>query len=172
MKKIIALMSWVAFAAAAADVPKVGAAAPATECLDHAKKPWSLAATLEAHDVNAVLLYFYPKDDTPGCTRQAIALREKVGTLGEKGVRVVGVSFDTAASHQRFIKKNGINFTLLADLKGKAADAYGVRVPNRKLARRVSFLISKEGKILAVFDHRNPALHLPKMQAAIQAHLH
>ena len=161
-----------AITAAAAGVPKVGAAAPAIECRDQANKPWSLADTLERHDVKAVLLYFYPKDDTPGCTRQAITLRDNVGTLGQTGVQVVGVSFDTAASHQRFIKKCQLNFTLLADPKGKVADAYGVRIPKRAIARRVSFLISKDGKILAVFDNRNPAQHLPKMQAAIKAHLH
>jgi peroxiredoxin Q/BCP len=157
---------------AAVGLPKVDAAAPAVECRDQANKPWSLADTLERHDVKAVLLYFYPKDDTPGCTRQAITLRDNVGTLGQTGVQVVGVSFDTAASHQRFIKKCQLNFTLLADPKGKVADAYGVRIPKRAIARRVSFLISKDGKILAVFDNRNPAQHLPKMQAAIKAHLH
>ena len=161
-----------AITASAAGLPKVGEAAPGIQCHDQANKPWSLADTLERHDVKAVLLYFYPKDDTPGCTRQAITLRDNVGTLGQKGVQVVGVSFDTAASHQRFIKKCQLNFTLLADPKGKAADAYGVRIPKRAIARRVSFLISKDGKILAVFDNRNPAQHLPKMQAAIKAHLH
>jgi len=160
-----------AITASAAGLPKVGKAAPGVQCHDQADKPWSLADTLERHDVKAVLLYFYPKDDTPGCTRQAIALRDNVGTLSQKGVQVVGVSFDTAASHQRFIKKCQINFTLLADPKGKVADAYGVRIPKRALARRVSFLISKNGKILAVYDNRNPAQHLPKMQAAIKAHL-
>ena len=161
-----------AITAAAAGVPKVGAAAPAIECRDQANNPWSLADTLERHDVKAVLLYFYPKDDTPGCTKQALALRDNVGTLAQKGVQVVGVSFDTAESHQRFIKKCQLNFTLLADPKGKVADAYGVRIPKRALARRVSFLISKDGKILAVFNNRNAAQHLPKMQAAIKAHLH
>ena len=160
-----------AITASAAGVPKAGADAPAIQSRDQASKPWSLADTLERHDVKAVLLYFYPKDDTPGCTKQALALRDNVGTLGQKGVQVVGVSFDTAASHQRFIKKCQLNYTLLADPKGEVADAYGVRVPKRALARRVSFLISKDGKILTVFDNRNPAQHLPKMQAAINKHL-
>ena len=172
MRIFIILMCLGAITASAADLPKVGAAAPGIQCHDQANKPWSLADTLERHDVKAMLLYFYPKDDTPGCTRQAITLRDNVGTLGQTGVQVVGVSFDTAASHQRFIKKCQLNFTLLADPKGKVADAYGVRIPKRALARRVSFLIGKEGKILAVFDNRNPAQHLPKMQAAIKAHLH
>jgi len=171
MRSIFAIMCLGVITASAAGVPKVGTAAPAIQCRDQANKPWSLADTLERHDVKAVLLYFYPKDDTPGCTRQAIALRDNVGTISQKGVQVVGVSFDTAASHQRFIKKCQLKFTLLTDPKGKAADAYGVRVPKRALARRVSFLIGKNGKILAVFDNRNPAQHLPKMQAAIEAHL-
>lgn len=171
VRTIFAMMCLGAITASAAGLPKVGAAAPAIQCHDQANKPWSLADTLERHDVKAVLLYFYPKDDTPGCTRQAIALRDNVGTLGQKGVQVVGVSFDTAASHQRFIKKCQLNFTLLTDPKGKAADAYGVRVPKRALARRVSFLISKKGEILAAFDNRNPAKHLPEMQAAIDKQL-
>ena len=171
MRTFFAIVCLGAITASAAGVPKVGAAAPAIQCRDQANKPWGLADTLERQDVKAVLLYFYPKDDTPGCTRHALTLRDNVGTLGQKGVQVVGVSFDTAASHQRFIKKCQLNYTLLADPKGKVADAYGVRIPKRALARRVSFLISKEGKILAVFDNRNPAQHLPKMQAAIESHL-
>ncbi len=154
-----------------AAVPKVGSAAPAIKSRDQANKEWSLADTLNRPDVKAVLLYFYPKDDTPGCTKQALALRDNVGTLGQKGVTVVGVSFDTSASHQRFIKKCQLNYTLLADPKGKVADAYGVRVPKRALARRASFLIGTDGRILAVYENRNPAQHLPRMQAAIKQHL-
>ena len=118
-----------------------------------------------------MLLYFYPKDNTPGCTKQACALRDRAGTLMQKGVEIVGVSFDSPASHQRFIKKYSLNFTLLADLKGKAADAYGVRVPKRNLTRRVSFLISANGKILHVLDHRDAARHVTEMQMAIEKHL-
>lgn len=150
---------------------RAGTPAPAIALTDQDNKPWTLADTLQRPEVKAVLLYFYPKDNTPGCTKQACALRDRAGTLMQKGVEIVGVSFDNPASHQRFIKKYSLNFTLLADLKGKAADAYGVRVPKRNLTRRVSFLIGANGKILHVLDHRDAARHVTEMQMAIEKHL-
>ena len=83
-------------------------------------------------------------------------------------METVGVSFDNASSHQRFIKKHSLNFTLLSDLDGKVAEAYGVRVPKRNLARRVSFLIGSDGKILRILDHRDANQHLTEMTAAIE----
>ena len=150
---------------------KVGVKAPAVMLHDVANRPWTLADTLTSPATKAVLLYFYPKDDTPGCTKQACGWRDRYGSLLGKGVVVTGVSFDTAASHQRFAKKHRLPFTLLADTAGKAADAYGVRVPKRKLTRRVSFLIGKNGTILHVVDHRDPAKHFAEMQMAIAKHL-
>ena len=85
-----------------------------------------------------------------------------------QGVETVGVSFDNASSHQRFIKKHSLNFTLLSDLNGKVAETYGVRVPKRNLARRVSFLIGSDGKILHILDHRDASRHLTEMTAAIE----
>ena len=150
---------------------KTGAKAPAVMLRDEANRPWTLAATLVQPATKAVLLYFYPKDDTPGCTKQACGWRDRYGSLLGKGVVVTGVSFDTTASHQRFAKKHNLPFTLLADTAGKAADAYGVRVPKRKLTRRVSFLISKTGTVLHVVDDRDPAKHFAEMQMAIAKHL-
>ena len=92
---------------------KVGSAAPAVVLKDQSNKAWSLAETLKRPEVKAVLLYFYPKDDTPGCTKQACGWRDRRGTLLHQGVETVGVSFDNASSHQRFIKKHSLNFTLL-----------------------------------------------------------
>ena len=147
---------------------KTGSAAPAVVLKDQSNKAWSLAETLKRPEVKAVLLYFYPKDDTPGCTKQACGWRDRRGTLLHQGGETVGVSFDNASSHQRFIKKHSLNFTLLSDLNGKVAEAYGVRVPKRNLARRVSFLIGSDGKILHILDHRDANRHLTEMTAAIE----
>ena len=147
---------------------KTGSAAPAVVLRDQSDKVWSLAETLKRPGVKAVLLYFYPKDDTPGCTKQACGWRDRRGTLLHQGVEAVGVSFDNVSSHQRFIKKHSLNFTLLSDMTGKVAEAYGVRVPKRNLARRVSFLIGSDGKILHILDHRDVSRHLTEMTAAIE----
>ena len=168
---IFAGLMLVVIHASAADILKVGSQAPVVTAQDQANKPWNLAATLSRPTVNAVLLYFYPKDNTPGCTKQACGYRDHISTFIQKGVEVVGVSCDSVTSHQRFAKKFKLTFTLLADAKCKAADAYGVRVPKRNFTRRVSFLISKEGKILHVVANRDPLRHISEMQMAITKHL-
>src|SRR5918992_3002016 len=73
------------------------------------------------------VLYFYPKDDTPGCTKQACGLRDRMTDLKKDNVEVVGVSFDNEESHRKFREKHNLNFTLLADTDGKITDAYSVR---------------------------------------------
>ena len=169
--KIFVILLLVAFNAPAAEILKAGGLAPVVIVHDQANKPWNLEDTLSRPTVKAVLMYFYPKDNTPGCTKQACGFRDRISTFIQKGVEVVGISCDSVASHQRFAKKFNLTFTLLADVKCKAADAYGVRVPKRNLTRRVSFLIGKEGKILRVFDHRDPLRHIAEMQMAIEKHL-
>ncbi len=115
-----------------------------------------------------VLLYFYPKDDTMGCTTEACGLRDKMVDLKRRDVEVVGVSFDNAASHQKFIFKYNLNFPLLSDTKGEIADAFGVRMgPDKQMARRVSFLIGLDGRIVHITNSPDPAVHLQEMQAAI-----
>jgi thioredoxin-dependent peroxiredoxin len=115
-----------------------------------------------------VLLYFYPKDDTKGCTAQACGLRDRMGDLKKENVEVVGVSFDNADSHQKFIAKHNLNFTLLADTAGKIADAYGVRMPGKNMARRASFLIGLDGKIAHVTDTPSADKHLAEMKDAVE----
>jgi thioredoxin-dependent peroxiredoxin len=115
-----------------------------------------------------VLLYFYPKDDTGGCTAEACGLRDKMIDLKRRDVEVVGVSFDDAESHQKFIFKYNLNFPLLADPKGEIADAFGVRMgPEKKMDRRVSFLIGLDGRIVHITDSPDPAVHLREMLDAI-----
>ena len=88
--------------------------------------------------------------------------------LKRDGVELIGVSFDSAESHQKFIKDHNLNFSLLADTDGKIADAYGVRrEPGKNIARRVSFLIGKDGKIAHVTDNSAADVHLAEMKEAI-----
>ena len=150
--------------AQAVKTPAVGDVAPLVSGLNQDGKEWKLA---DATGKKAVLLYFYPKDETPGCTKQACGLRDSMGDLQKADVEVVGVSFDNVESHKSFIAKHSLNFTLIADPEGKVADAYGVRVVDKNRARRASFLIGKDGKILHVTDVPSADTHLTEMKAAV-----
>jgi len=103
-----------------------------------------------------VLLYFYPKDDTPGCTREACSFRDNIEKLQEKVV-VLGVSGDSVVSHQRFVKKFSLNFLLLADPEKKVIALYGA--DGIIFAKRTSFLISPDGKIEKIYPKVNPDMH-------------
>ncbi len=151
--------------AVSASTPKVGEKAPLVEGKNQDGKTWKLSDSIGK---KTVLLYFYPKDDTTGCTKQACGLRDQMGDLKKENVEVIGVSFDSSESHQQFIKKYNLNFPLLADTDGKIADAYGVRrAPDKNIARRASFLIGKDGKIKHVTDNANADVHLVEMKDAI-----
>ena len=112
-----------------------------------------------------VALYFYPKDDTPGCTKEACSFRDNYSAVREAGVKVLGVSLDDEASHQAFISKYDLPFTLLSDTDRSVSEAYGVYGEqtwgDRKymgLARK-TFLIDEEGKIKKIFDKVNVEAH-------------
>jgi peroxiredoxin Q/BCP len=147
-----------------ADIPKAGDTAPAFAGKDQDGKTVSLA---DFAGKKTVLLYFYPKDFTGGCTKEACGFRDRMGELQTNNVAVVGVSFDSADSHKKFIEKYNLNFTLLADTDGKITDAYGVKMPVMNMSKRVSFLIGQDGKIIHVTDAMNPQTHFSEMQAAI-----
>jgi peroxiredoxin Q/BCP len=144
--------------------PKLGDKAPRVAGKNEKGQPWKLEEPLRQ---KAVLLYFYPKDDTPGCTKEACGFRDSLGDLQKNGVEVVGVSFDNEESHRKFIEKHSLNFSLLADTDGKIADAFGVRVPGKNVARRVSFLIGTDGKIAHVTDSPRAEVHLSEMKEAV-----
>src|SRR5208282_3738610 len=171
IRNSFALLSALAFAFAAQSIPaagspKVGDKAPRVQGPDQEGKTWKLAGEI-GKDV--VLLYFYPKDNTPGCTKEACGLRDRLGDLKAQGVDVIGVSFDSVDSHKSFVFKYDLNFPLIADTNGKIADAYGARMgADKKMARRVSFLIGLDGKIVHVTDSPNPDVHLEEMQRAIK----
>jgi thioredoxin-dependent peroxiredoxin len=142
----------------------VGDKAPLVQGKDQGGNEWKLSDVVGK---KVVLLYFYPKDDTPGCTKEACGFRDRIGDLKKQNVEVVGVSFDSPESHQKFISKYHLNFPLIADTDGKIADAYGVRMTGKEMARRTSFLIGLDGKIVHVTDTMNAETHLNEMKDAV-----
>ncbi len=118
-----------------------------------------------------VVLYFYPKDDTPGCTREACALRDEFVTFSELGARVIGVSLDRVKSHERFARKHVLPFPILSDRGGWVALAYGVRggLGPLKYAKRVTFLIDPEGRIARVYRNVKPRTHAAQLLAGLRA---
>jgi peroxiredoxin Q/BCP len=104
------------------------------------------------------VLYFYPKDDTPGCTKEACAFRDRMDDYRGAGIQVYGVSLDSPESHRRFREKNNLNFPLLTDEEGRAAKALGV-FGDRGYANRVTFLLDPDGKIARVYPEVSPETH-------------
>jgi peroxiredoxin Q/BCP len=119
-----------------------------------------------------VVLYFYPKDDTPGCTRQACSLRDSHSVFEEQGIKVLGVSLDDEESHRRFAEKYDLPFTLLADTDHALAEAYGVYGEQSWGGKqymgvdRKTFLIDGEGKIRKIFDKVNVDQHADEVLQA------
>jgi peroxiredoxin Q/BCP len=120
-----------------------------------------------------VVLYFYPKDDTPGCTKEACAFRDDYSAYENSGVTILGVSPDTPESHQKFKKKYDLPFTLLADNDHQVSDRYGVWGPKKFMGReyegvqRTTFLIDPQGQITRVFENVKPAQHSQEILAAL-----
>ena len=112
-----------------------------------------------------LVLYFYPKDDTPGCTAQACNLSENYKQLQAQGYKVLGVSPDTAKKHQKFIEKYNLNFDLLADVNKETIQAYGVWVEKSMYGKsymgvaRTTFIIDEKGIILDVIEKVNTKEH-------------
>ncbi|HZO80940.1 MAG TPA: peroxiredoxin [Candidatus Binataceae bacterium] len=108
-----------------------------------------------------LILYFYPKDDTPGCTREACAFRDGYARFQAAGISVLGCSTDSAESHKAFIRKYGLPFPLLLDPDHKIARAYGADngIPILGLDRRVTYVIGEDGRILKVYAAVDPAVH-------------
>jgi thioredoxin-dependent peroxiredoxin len=133
-------------------------------------KEGDAAPDFEAHDAEGnivrlselrgqkVVLYFYPKDDTPGCTKEACSFRDSFAEFGRRGIKVLGVSTDDEKSHRRFAEKYSLPFTLLADTDHAVADLFGVYGEKQYMGRkymgvnRVTFLIDEQGRVVRVFD--------------------
>jgi peroxiredoxin Q/BCP len=118
-----------------------------------------------------LVLYFYPKDDTPGCTREACRFRDDIGILGDLDAAVVGVSVDDVRSHAEFARKYQLPFPLLSDPDGKTAAAYDslLNLGVARLARRHTFIVGPDGRIAARFDKVNPATHAEDVARTLEA---
>jgi len=148
---VLAVVCFIAYQAlsVAADVPKVGSAAPDFTLPDAQSKTHSLAD----YAGSWLVLYFYPKDDTPGCTKEACSFRDDLFQLEKLGAKVVGISVDDTESHAQFARKYSLPFPLLSDKDGKVAGRYGalMNLGIIKKAKRYTFLINPQGKIAKVY---------------------
>lgn len=145
---------------------KAGDKAPSFDAVDQ----FGNRISLEELRGSKVILYFYPKDDTPGCTAEACSLRDSNSLLLEKGFKIIGVSADAAKSHVKFTEKYNLNFPLIPDTDKKIIQAYGAWGRKKFMGRefdgilRTTFVIGEEGTILKVFekvdtkDHANQIL--------------
>jgi thioredoxin-dependent peroxiredoxin len=121
--------------------------------------------TLSQYRGKKVVLYFYPKDMTPGCTVQAEGMRDSMNDLESKGIIVLGVSVDDVKSHKKFVEKHNLNFPLLSDIDKKVVEEYGVWKEKSMFGKtymgiqRDTFLIDKEGKLIQHFKKVNPLKH-------------
>ncbi len=143
---------------ARADAPSVGSPAPAFSLQDQKGETHTLA---DYHG-KWVVLYFYPKDDTPGCTTEACALRDNIFAFRKAGAVILGISVDDVASHKAFAEKHSLPFTLLADSTKQTARQYGVLVKMMglfELAQRDTFLIDPQGRIARHWPKVDPKDH-------------
>jgi peroxiredoxin Q/BCP len=149
-------------------------------------KEGSMAPNFDAKDANGervrlkdlrgqkVVLYFYPKDDTPGCTKEACSFRDAFADFKKRDIKVLGVSKDSEASHKKFAAKYKLPFTLLADPDHSIADAYGVYGEKKFMGRtylgvkRMTFLIDEKGKVKKVFEKVKPEEHAKDVLEAFQ----
>ena len=121
-----------------------------------------------------VVLYFYPKDDTPGCTKEACGFRDSWSAIEKANTVVLGVSMDDAESHQKFIKKYSLPFTLLCDEDGTVSKAYGVYKKKNMYGKiywgieRSTFIIDETGKLKAIFRKVTVDGHVDEVQAALK----
>ena len=118
-----------------------------------------------------VALYFYPKDDTPGCTTEACAFRDNIFAFEDLGAIVMGVSLDDVESHEAFAEKYSLPFPLLADVDAETAKDYGVlgNFMGMKLAKRQSFLIDPEGRVAKHYRKVNPSTHTEEVLADLRS---
>ena len=145
-----------------ADELAVGAQAPRFTLKDQESRAHALAA----YRGRWVVLYFYPKDDTPGCTTEACNFRDDLPALRALHVQILGISLDDSQSHARFAQKFRLPFPLLADTEGAVARAYGSlwSIGPLRLARRHTFVIDPEGRIARIYRNVKPAGHSRELQ--------
>ena len=147
-----------------AGLPKVGDGAPDFSAMA------SDGTTVHLKDYigkSNIVLYFYPKDDTPGCTTEACSIRDNFDAFKGLNATVFGVSFDSVDSHKSFIAKYKLPFVLLADTDKAVAKLYGVADDSSKVAHRVTFVIDKAGKIAFVNPKVTPATHAAELRGVL-----
>jgi peroxiredoxin Q/BCP len=150
---------------------KEGDKAPELDVLDNA----GARVSLKDFKGKPVVLYFYPRDDTPGCTKEACAFRDEYEHFKKAGAVVLGVSTDPVKSHKKFIEKFSLPFQLLADEDKKIVSAYGVWGEKSFMGRkymgtnRVTFLIGPDGHIAKIWPEVKPEQHATEVLAAIKA---
>jgi peroxiredoxin Q/BCP len=130
----------------------------------------SASVSLKDYRGSWVVLYFYPKDQTPGCTREAHNFQVDQAKYAARHAVVLGVSVDSVDSHKKFCVKEGLNFKLLADRDGKVSSAYGslTNLGVVKFAKRNTFLIDPEGKVARAYMSVDPARHSEEVLAALE----
>ena len=149
-------------------MPKEGTTAPAFKTTDQNGE----SVSLKDLRGQKVVLYFYPKDDTPGCTKEACSFRDAYSKFKKQDITVLGVSPDKEASHQKFVTKYQLPFTLLADTDHSIAESYGVWGEKKFMGRtymgvhRTTFLIDEKGKIRKIFEKVKPEDHASEVLEA------
>jgi peroxiredoxin Q/BCP len=145
---------------------KVGDTAPGFELKD---KDGNLVKLSDFRGKQSVVVYFYPKDETPGCTAQACSFRDSYEDFKEVGAEVIGISSDGTGSHSGFAEHHRLPFILLSDPIGKARKAYGAYDLFGMIPGRVTYVIDKEGKVIHTFDSQlSPTKHIRESLEALR----
>jgi len=165
-RALTALFVFLGFTAASQADIEIGEAAPGFRLQDQ-NGEWH---TLDQYAGSWVALYFYPKDDTPGCTKEACAFRDNIFAFEEIGATILGVSLDDVESHAAFAEKYSLPFSLLADTDGEAATNYGVlkKLVGMSFARRESFLIDPSGRVQKHYKTVNAEQHSEEVLADLK----
>ena len=152
--------------ATASETPVVGSQAPEFELADQTGQLQSL----EDYRDQWVVLYFYPKDETPGCTTEACEFRDNIFAFRDLNAQILGVSLDDVESHREFAENHSLPFPLLADVDGNAADAYGVktRMLGMTVAKRQTFIIAPGGNIAKQYEKVKPDEHSKEVIADLK----
>jgi peroxiredoxin Q/BCP len=154
MLRIISILSLIIGITMASNTElKVGDQAPDFTLLDQNEKEHTLSEYIGEY----IVVYFYPKDDTPGCTKEACSIRDNIALFEESGIWVFGLSFDSPKSHKKFAEKHNLPFTLLSDSDKSVAKLYNSN--GLLMAKRNTFLIDKDGKIFKIYKNVDVTIH-------------
>lgn len=163
---VASVLFWV-FESRAQSPVKVGDAVPSFSLDDQLGNRFDVDEFLGN---TAMVIYFYPKDDTPGCTKEACSFRDAYEAFTDNNVKVIGISSDDVESHKNFAEKFNLPFTLLADTKGEVRELFGVKDDLLGLIPgRVTYVIDKSGKVIFMYDSQlNASKHIDKSLEALK----